>query len=193
MKANEFYNKISNNYEDFINSPEINAKLNDRLIDIFDKYNIKSESILDVGCGPGNLESYLGKEFNYTGIDIADKMLILAKGRGYKTILGKIEDVLPKIESNSYDYVIAVSSLHFVKDIDFVLKEFERIAVKGFLITLDRMTDQYKQGFSSVVDDPVFDHFQVKIKDLAEDFSFDVWISPRGGEVMKVRMVFKIL
>lgn len=193
MKANEFYNKISNDYENFINSPEINAKLNDRLIEIFDKYNIKSGSILDVGCGPGNLESYLGKEFNYTGIDIADKMLTLAKDRGYETILGKIEDILPTIESKSHDYVVAVSSLHFVKDIDFVLKEFERIAVRGFLITLDRMTDQYKQGFSSVVDDPVFDHFQAKIQNPQEDFNFDGWISPRGGEVIKVRMVFKLL
>ena len=63
-------------------------------------------------------------------------MLELAKGRGYKTIHGKIEEVLPTIESKSCDYVVAISSLHFVEDINSVLKEFERISRKGFLFSL---------------------------------------------------------
>ncbi len=191
MKAKDFYNKISKDYEGLINSPAVNAKLLDNASAIFSKHNTDSGSILDVGCGPGNLKKELGDAFEYTGIDIADQMLELAKERGYKTIQGKTEEILPTIESKSYDYVVAISSLHFVEDINSTLKEFARIARKGFLISLDRITEQYKEGFKTVCDDPVYDHSRTEIDDLAEDFTFPGWVSPRGPETMYIRMVFK--
>lgn len=193
MKAKDFYNKISSDYEELINSPRVDAKLLDNVLEIFKKYTITQGAILDVGCGPGNLKTYLGDEFEYTGVDLSDKMLDIAKTRGYKIILGKIEEILPTIESKSYDYVSAVSSLHFVEDIEFVLREFERIARKGYIASLDVITDQYKEGFKTVCDDTVYDHSKTQINGLAEDFTFPGWVSPRGPETMYIRMIFKNL
>ncbi len=193
MKTKDFYNKISADYENLINSPGVDAKLLDKALEIFSKHGIVSGEILDVGCGPGNLKTFLGEGFNYTGIDLSDKMLEIAKSRGYKTIEGKIEEILPTMEDKSFDYVIAVSSLHFVEDIKFVLAQFERIARKGYLASLDVITEQYKQGFRTVCDDPVYDHSKTQIEGLAEDVTFPGWISPRGPETMYIRMVFKKL
>jgi len=75
MDVKDFYNKISSKYEELIASPKTDAKLHENLLNILIKHSIDSGSILDVGCGPGNLKNYLGDNFTYTGIDISDEML----------------------------------------------------------------------------------------------------------------------
>jgi ubiquinone/menaquinone biosynthesis C-methylase UbiE len=193
MKIKDFYNGVAENYEELVHSSQIKARLCDKLVELFSKHCITRGTILDVGCGPGILQPYLGKDFEYTGIDIADAMLNLAQKRNYQTMLGKMEDVLPDIKSKSHDYVVALSSLHFVKDINFILKEFERIARKGYVISLDNITDDYKQGFATIVEGSLYNHFYTKIENSTEDLTFPGWTSPRDNEVITVRMVMKSL
>ena len=188
MKISEFYNKVAPVYENLINSPKINAKLTGEAKKVFLKYKIVEGSILDVGCGPGNLKTAFGDKFLYTGVDISESMLLKAKEKGYVTIYGRIEDVLKEIPDKSFDYVISLSALHFVKDINSVLKEFDRISKKGWLVSLLDVTENYTKDF--LVDEPIYNHSKIVLPDTSEDFLFDAWISP-AQEQMRERMIFK--
>lgn len=191
MLVNKLYDDIADQYEDLINSPKVDAKLICNLERIFDKYNITNGSILDLGCGPGNLATALGKNFSYAGIDISEKMLDKAKEKGYSIIHGKIEDELRKIPDKSFDYVVSLSALYFVKDIEPILLELDRIAKKGWLISLADITDSYAKFFSAHA--PLYNHTKENISNVNEDITFDAWTSPNSGEKIRERMIFKKL
>lgn len=189
MKTADFYNKIAPEYERLIDTPEVNAQLMKHAREIINKHEIKTGSILDVGCGPGNLKKTLGDNFTYTGIDIAEKMLEEARAKGYETIHGRIEEELGSIPDKSFDYVVSLSALHFVKDIDFVINEFERIAKKAFLISLADLTSNYIENFP--VEEELFNHSKLKIENPEEDIFFEAWRSPTVNEVVSERMILK--
>ena len=192
LSVREYYNILAFNYENLIESNSVNAVvMHNEIKKIFKKHNIKKGNILDIGCGPGNLKKYLGDNFFYTGVDFSKAMLTQAKNKGYKVIEGKIEDILTQIPDKSFDYILAISSLHFIKDIDSIITELERISIKGFCITLDRITNRYKRGFGKIIKDDIYNHFNLKIKDLDDDIKMIGWISPRDGEDIKVRVIFK--
>jgi len=72
---------------------------------------LKKVSILDFGCGVGFLLDYLNEKkllssFDYTGIDISEKMVEMAKKR-WPTYTFEQRDILQKpLAPQSYDYVI---------------------------------------------------------------------------------------
>lgn len=189
MSVDAFYDRVADEYENLINSPKVNAKLIHHVKDIFSKYNITSGSILDLGCGPGNLRTSLGTHFTYTGIDISKKMLGKAKEKGYITIHGKIEDELKKIPDKSFDYVVSLSAVYFIEDIQSIVVELDRIAVKGWLISLANITNSYAKYFS--VHAPLYNHTKQQIDGLSEDITFVAWTSPFAGEEISERMIFK--
>lgn len=189
MKVKDFYNKFASDYEKIINSDEVNAQFMKYLEEIFSKYNIIKGTILDVGCGPGNLKTTLGPKFDYTGIDVSENMLRLAKKVGYKTILGALEEKLPKIASKSFDYVSAISSLYFVKDVGKAIAEFDRIAKKGWIVSLDDIPKGYIKNVP--ITEPIYNHFATNLEDTTEDLCFRAWTSPTTGDVINARMIFK--
>lgn len=194
--AQAYYDELSPTYESLINDTNLSVRTHDEVVKVFKKFDIQSGSILDIGCGPGNLKKILKKriptKFSFTGIDISSEMLKLAKqGSGYACIHGYAEDILPLIPDKSYDYVVAISSLHFVRDIKTTLMHIARITRKGFLISLDQMTSEYAKGFKTVCDTVVYDHFDIPIDGVVEDYSFPGWISPRENKEVQVRLVYK--
>ncbi len=64
---------------------------------IFEKYQIKEGSILDLACGTGLLSQTVVGNFEFTGIDLSEGMLQSAKQRGYTTIHGSLEDEAAKL------------------------------------------------------------------------------------------------
>ncbi len=190
MKTKELYNSIASEYEELISSPQVNARLLEDVQKIFSKHDLFAGSILDVGCGPGNLKSILGDGFSYTGIDCAEKMLEIAEGRGYGVILGNIEDEISKIPNKSFDYIVSISALYFVSDVQKMLSEFERIARKGYLITLADLTQNYIDKFP--VEERLCNHSRVEILNTAEDIWTKPWISIKTGDEIRERMVLKL-
>lgn len=191
MDAKDLYNSVASQYETMLSSKEIDASILSHIKEVVFENDIQGGTVLDLGCGPGNLKDVLGDTFIYTGVDVAPAMLFLAKERGYQTIDGYIEDVLSTMSDNAYDYVVASSSLHFIKNIHAVLKDIERVAKQGYIISLDHMTDQYKQGFATVCTTPVYDYFGISIERSTTDITFLGWKSPRDKEGILVRLVYK--
>lgn len=189
MSIESFYNSIAAIYEERIVTPQVNAQLLPKVKDIFQKNLIINGTILDIGCGPGNLKTALGDGFSYTGMDISEEMLELASLKGYTTIKGLIQENLSKIPDKSFDYCISVSALHFIENIQDIISHIDRISRKGWIVTLADVSDIYKQYFS--VHAPVYNHTNIVIDNLKEDNMVDGWISPNTRELMRERIVFR--
>ncbi|MEB3340141.1 class I SAM-dependent methyltransferase [Okeania sp.] len=186
ISAEEFYDNYAIKYDDVAKSKS-NANLHSKALKIFQQHNNDNEgSILDIACGTGLLSELLQGDFEYTGIDISANMLEYAAKRGYKTIHKPIETALAEIDSQSYDLVFCLSSLHFVEDAETAIKHIYRIARKAILISLDEMTEEYMKKF--IV--PVYDHSKIVIKNAIEDYFIIGWVSSSQGIPIRTRMIF---
>ena len=96
-------------------------------------------------------------------------MLELAAARGYKTIHKPVEDALGEIPDRSYDFVFALSSLLFVEDIHALLVDINRIARKSIVLSLDEVTEEYKQNVALNFSVAVYNHSQVEFPNAKED------------------------
>ncbi len=131
-----FYDGIASVYDDeFENKAEY--KIPSILKDLYNKYEIKNGSILDIGCGTGKLKEYIGDDFNYEGVDISPAMAEEAKRRGFDVHVGPFEDVISTFPDKSVDHIVALSSLYFVKDFVLLFREFERVARKSICVSLE--------------------------------------------------------
>jgi SAM-dependent methyltransferase len=97
----------------------------------------RGASVLDVGCGSGDLLAYLEHQgFSTAGIDPAPGMVRLARGRapGADIRSGGAED-LPWPD-DSFDLVTAVNALQLADDTDDALAEMVRVTVPGGVVAV---------------------------------------------------------
>ena len=186
ISAQEFYNNLAADYDAVLEDPNCNAQHVKEAVKIFNRYNHHQGNVLDIGCGTGNLSQLLQGDFDYTGIDISDKMLDYAAQRGYKTIHKPIETALAEVDSDSYDFVFSLSSLLCVEDAATAIQHMNRIARKTILISLDETTEEYIKNF--VV--PVYDHSKIAIENAIEDYFIVGWTSPTTGIPIQTRMIY---
>lgn len=121
-------------------------KLYDEYLKILKEYDVLS--ILDVGCGNGNmLKKLQDRGYRAEGIDLSQEMVSISQKKGVKASCKDIADV-----EGRYDAVIAVADVlnyipkEFLKD--FLKKVQERLK-KGGVFLCDINT---KFGFSEVAD-----------------------------------------
>lgn len=77
---------------------------------------MKGKRILDIGCGFGDLNKFLGEndvdEYEYVGIDIVEELIIEAKSRnasnGKASIRYICGDFLETSFIDSFDYILAL-------------------------------------------------------------------------------------
>ena len=77
------------------------------------KFNLNGKSILDYGCGFGNLISYLNynyEGFDYTGLDINEKLLNEAKIQYPEYVFKKVNFLNSNLDQK-YDYIVS-SGVH---------------------------------------------------------------------------------
>ncbi len=165
--AQKFFNHIGNSYEDVTSS--VGYTLFDFTKALYDKYKIDDGAILDAGCGTGKLKLILGDSFLYTGVDFSESMLSIAHGRGYTTIQGYLEDVLSDFQDKSYDHVVCLSVLYFIKDPKFILKKLEGIARKSLVVSFEKYTkDQLELVFDGFNEVKRYNHSSTLIENPTE-------------------------
>jgi methionine biosynthesis protein MetW len=90
-------------------------------------------SVLDLGCGDGELLALLRKEKNVVktqGIEIDEQAIYKCVARGLSVFQGDIDSGLSEYANGSFDYVILNQSLQQVKKPDAVLSEALRVGKK---------------------------------------------------------------
>jgi methionine biosynthesis protein MetW len=90
----------------------------------------QGSSVLDLGCGDGELLAMLKKENNVTkaqGIEIDEQAIYRCVARGLSVFHGDIDSGLAEYGDKSFDYVILDQSFQQVKKPDVVLSEALRV------------------------------------------------------------------
>jgi len=100
------------------------------------EYNIISKlvtngaSVLDLGCGNGDLLAKLKREKNVSkaqGIEIDEQAIYKCVAKGLSVFHGDIDTGLTEYEDNAFDFVILNQSFQQVKKPDIVLNEALRV------------------------------------------------------------------
>jgi len=94
---------------------------------------VKQGSILDIGCGTGNLLQPLTGKFAAHGIEINAEAAQLAASRGIRMITGDLDAI--NNTSQTFDAVIACDVIeHFANPLDFVRSMLTRTKPNGHVI-----------------------------------------------------------
>ena len=93
--------------------------------------------VLDLGCGNGELLSFLEKQNHalVQGIELAEDQMHQCVERGLTVLQGDIESGLVDYPDQSFDYVILNQIMQEIKKADFVIQESLRVgkrAIVGF-------------------------------------------------------------
>lgn len=141
-----FYNDVSKEYTDFIERcvPKYKEMLSMLFIYLPEKYAPKS--ILELGCGTGNLTTQISKHFPATkifAVDISEKCIKECKQRLPKIGIEYIKADFRNLDfkENSFDLIISSISIHHLKDkekADFFRKLFQWQNPKGILTFCDQ-------------------------------------------------------
>ncbi len=101
-----------------------------------DRSKDKKLKVLEVGMGSGLTLNYLPKKINYTGIDINEHMLELAKKKTketkfIQTSLSLMDAKKLQFKSGTFDFVIAASVVTAVDDPQKTIEEMIRVTKKN--------------------------------------------------------------
>ncbi len=91
--------------------------------------------VLDLGCGNGELLSYLQENYQVTGygIEIEQNNIVASIQNNINVIQADIEQGLTGFEDNSFDYVIMTQTLQALRNTDEILKEMLRVGREGIV------------------------------------------------------------
>ncbi len=91
-----------------------------------------NSSVLDIGCGDGELLARLSEDKNIKGegIELDEELVLDCVGRGLSIIQYDIEHGLENYADKSYDYVILSQTVQTIKNAEKVLSELLRVGKK---------------------------------------------------------------
>ena len=106
-------------------------------LNFINKWISPNSSVLDLGCGQGNLLEKLTSslEIKGYGIEIGNQNIELCLEKGLNIIQQDIDEGLENIGTKSFDTVILSETIHVLKKPDQALKEITRIG-KNSIVTI---------------------------------------------------------
>lgn len=94
-----------------------------------------SATVLDLGCGNGDLLKYLTQKRDAIGygVEINDENLLASVRSGANVIQMDLESGLSVFESHSFDYVILSQTLQAVHRTELIVREMLRVGKEGIV------------------------------------------------------------
>ncbi len=91
--------------------------------------------VLDLGCGDGQLLSYLQNERGCTGygVELDDANVLACVRRGVDVLQLNLEDGLAIFDDNSFDVVLQIDTLPHLRNAEVMLRETARIGRIGIV------------------------------------------------------------
>ncbi len=101
------------------------------VITLFDKYELKPETILDLGCGTGTITTMLAKKgYEMIGIDLSEDMLLVAREKAAQSgqdILFLCQDMVEMELYGTVDVILSLcDSLNYITDEEALLETFRK-------------------------------------------------------------------
>lgn len=147
---------------------------------------LSGKNVLDAGSAAGWYSSYFVEHgANVTAVDISDNMLYMLKkrlGDSVAAIKCDLNDGLPFLQDNSFDFVMSSLTLDFIEDWDNVMREFYRILKKDGVLLFS--VEHPYDNFSANHLDTYFQTLNMEhpYEDFGENVS--VWFYKRPLEAM---------
>ncbi|MCX5848357.1 MAG: class I SAM-dependent methyltransferase [Deltaproteobacteria bacterium] len=178
------------NYDGIFNKKGYYTQLNE----IFDLINVSEvKSVLELGCGKGFNSIFLAKKFpeiKFSGIDITDKHLKIAKRKSHhienlKFTYGDFHKL--DFEDSSFDFIFALESICYANDSRQVLSEIFRVLKNGGQFVL---YDGFRQiGFESLPDNLVQAVILTEKSLAVNSFAkIDTWLEIAGKAGFKLKV-----
>jgi methionine biosynthesis protein MetW len=92
-------------------------------------------SVLDLGCGDGNLLRYLQemRAVHGYGVEISDSKLVACIRNGVNVIQGDLDSGLSGFETNSFDFVVLSQTLQAIRHTETLVHEMLRVGSEGIV------------------------------------------------------------
>ncbi|MBR1970463.1 MAG: class I SAM-dependent methyltransferase [Clostridia bacterium] len=123
------YNKFASLYDDLINDVDY-KKWADYYFKIFERYGLKPQLGLDLGCGTGNMTIELSKRgVDMTGVDISEDMLMVARSKSEdENILYLNQDMTEFELYGTVSFVVSsLDCINYITDKRDLLKVFKLV------------------------------------------------------------------
>ncbi len=118
MEQEEVWNAIAEKWSEFRTRP---------VEEVVDFLEDKKGKVLDLGCGSGrNGPSDRLQDLEFYGVDFSEKLLDIAKGKGYVEVKKGVTWEIP-YEDEFFDYVMFVRALHCVEGEERRWKSLEEV------------------------------------------------------------------
>jgi SAM-dependent methyltransferase len=117
--------------------------------------DLRPASVLEVGCGPGELAERMRVELgaSVVAVDISPRMVELARARGVAAQVGDVQE-LPFLDA-SFDCAVAAWMLYHVPDVDRALGELARVLRPGgHLVAVTNYLDHLSELRALAADRP---------------------------------------
>ena len=180
------YNQIADLYYTHRNLNKFNSEL-----EKFSSLLPNNAHVLDVGCGAGipTAKFFVEKGLKVTGIDLSDKMLLLARKNVPKAEFIKMDINDIKFKENSFDGITSVYTLfHLPKKSHYaIFKKFHEILKPGGILMINTGISE-TEGTSNIFGVPMFwSNFNPKTTlELVRKAGFSIifeGVLERGGEL----------
>jgi methionine biosynthesis protein MetW len=92
-------------------------------------------SVLDLGCGDGELLDYLvhQQQVKGRGIELGEQEVLACVRRGLSVRQGNLEEGLADYPDDSFDYVVLSQTLPFLDNPEMILREMLRVGEKAIV------------------------------------------------------------
>ena len=141
------------------------------------------DSVLDVGCAAGGFYGFLDDYANYTGIDISERMINVARGRFPHGNFKVYNGYNIPFDDNEFEGVVSFGTLHMVENWQGLMLEMLRVCSKGMVFDIRLTGGNTIETYQNLEYDGVWDGVSKApyiIVNIADALAFIYSLKPKA-------------